>query len=60
MKRALLSGFLGMFILGSAFAASAVKFTFTDVQLVDASGEVVKGTIQAGVTTNKSTTVVNC
>jgi hypothetical protein len=61
MKRALLSGFLGMFILGSAFATSAVKYTFTDVQFVDASGAVVgTGTIQAGVKTTRKSTVVNC
>ena len=61
MKRVLLSGFLGMFILGSVFAATSVKFTFTDVDFVDASGNVVAtGTIQAGVKTTKRTTVVNC
>ena len=32
MKRVLLSGILGVFILASAFAATAVKYTFTDVQ----------------------------
>jgi len=61
MKRVLLSGILGVFLLGSAFAASAVKYTFTDVDFVDASGNVVAtGTIQAGVKTTKKSQVVNC
>ena len=61
MKRVLLSGILGVFILGSAFAASAVKYTFTDVQFTDASGNVVAtGTIQAGVKTTKKTQVITC
>jgi hypothetical protein len=61
MKRVLLSGVLGAFLLASAYAATAVKYTFTDVDFVDASGNVVAtGTIQAGVKTTRRTTVVNC
>lgn len=61
MKRAFLSGILGMFILGSAFAATSVKYTFSDVQFVDAAGNVVAtGTIQAGVKTTRKTQVINC
>jgi hypothetical protein len=61
MKRVLLSGILGVFILGSAFAATGVKYTFTDVDFVDASGTVVAtGTIQAGVKTTRKSQVINC
>jgi hypothetical protein len=61
MKRVLLSGILGVFILGSAFAASAVKYTFTDVQYLDAAGNVVAtGTIQAGVKTTRKSQVITC
>jgi hypothetical protein len=62
MKRVFLAGVLGVFILGSALAASAVKFTFTGVDLVDASGAVVveNGTIRAGVKTTRRSNVVHC
>ena len=61
MKRVLLSGILGVFILGSAFAASAVKYTFTGVQYRDASGNIVAtGTVQASVKTTKRNQVITC
>jgi hypothetical protein len=63
MKRAFLSGVLGVFILGSALAAApTVKFTFSPVDLVDASGNVIvdDGTIRAGVKTTKRSMVVHC
>ena len=48
MKRILLSGILSVFMLGAAFAATSVKFTFQNAQFRDASGQVVAtGTVQA-------------
>ena len=61
MKRVLLSAILGVFLLGAAFAATSVKYTFTDVDFVDASGSVVAtGTIQAAVKQNKNNEVITC
>jgi hypothetical protein len=62
MKRVLLSMIMGVFILGAAFAAApAVRYTFSDVDFVDASGTVVAtGTIQAGVKATKRSQVINC
>jgi hypothetical protein len=63
MKRVFLSAVLGVFVLGSAMAAApVVKFTFTGVDLLDASGNVVveDGTIRAGVKTTKRAQVVHC
>ena len=61
MKRVLLSGIMGAFIFASAFAATSVKFTFSEVDFVDASGTVVAtGTIQAAVKTNKNNDLITC
>jgi hypothetical protein len=61
MKRLFLSGVLGVFILGSVFAATSVKYTFSDVDYLDASGNVVAtGTIQATVKTTRSGQVITC
>ena len=61
MKRVLLSAILGVFLLGAVNAATSVKFTFTDVDFVDASGNVVAtGTIQAAVKSNQKTQLVTC
>lgn len=61
MKRVLLSAILGVFILGSAFAATSVKYVFQGAQFRDASGQVVAtGTIQAGVKTTRKTQVITC
>ena len=56
MKRIVLSGVLGLFMLGSALAASDVKFTFSGVAFPD--GQL--GTIQAATKTTKKTTITTC
>ena len=56
MKRTFLSGILGMFILGSAFATTSVKFTCSEATLGGAPG-----TIEATVKTNKKgTQIITC
>lgn len=48
-------------MLGSAIAAGGVKYTFTEAQFRDASGNVIAtGTIQAGVKTTRKSQVINC
>ena len=56
MKRIFATGILGMFLLGSAFAANVFKYTFSEVSYPD--GRV--GTIQASVKTNKKSTITVC
>ena len=56
MKRIMAVAILGMFLVGSAFAANVFKFTFSDVSYPD--GRV--GTIQASVKTTKKGTVTVC
>jgi hypothetical protein len=56
MKRALVITILGLFLFGSALAANAFKFTFSDVTYPD--GKV--GTIQASVKTTKKGSVTVC
>jgi hypothetical protein len=56
MKRILVTGILGMFLLGSAMAANTFKFTFTDVQFPDGR----MGTIFASVRTTKKGAVTVC
>jgi hypothetical protein len=56
VKRIIATGVLGLFILGSAFAANAFKFTFPDVTYPDGR----TGTIQAGVKTTKKGTITLC
>jgi hypothetical protein len=55
MKRIMLTGILGMFLIGSAFA-DTFKYTFSEVAYPD--GRV--GTIQASVRTTKKGTVTVC
>ena len=48
-------------MLGAAFAATSVKFTFQNAQFRDASGQVVAtGTVQAGVKTTRKSQVITC
>lgn len=56
MKRIMLTGILGMFLIGSAFAANVFKYTFTDVAYPD--GRV--GTITASVKQTKKSTITVC
>jgi hypothetical protein len=53
MRRIIATSVLGIILLGSAFAASAFKFTFPDVTYTDGR----TGTITASVKTTKNGTV---